>query len=328
MATYQKRGKRWRAIVRKGGKSLSRSFDSKADAKTWAGEQEAEIARGTFADRRELKDRTLGTDLPKYPEEVGAQGTKRRTLERMGRELADTRLLGLTPRAVIEYARRRKALGRDPATVEQDVIYLRTFWHYAQTVWELPLPENPVTIARHQMQHEGLTAAPKERNRRLSNAEHYTLLGYFRGHWMADVIDFAILTAMRAGEIVRITWADLDEDKRLVTIRDRKHPRYKAGNDQDIPLLGEAWDIVQRQPKTDARIFPYARQTISNTFARACRELDIGGLRFHDLRHEGISRLFEQGYRIEQVSLISGHRDWAQLRRYTNLRPESLHNGP
>jgi len=57
-----------------------------------------------------------------------------------------------------------------------------------------------------------------------------------------------------------------------------------------------------------------------------CRELKIEDLHFHDLRHEGTSRLFEAGFSIEQVSLVTGHKDWKMLRRYTHLKPEALHN--
>ena len=54
-------------------------------------------------------------------------------------------------------------------------------------------------------------------------------------------------------------------------------------------------------------------------------ELKIEDLHFHDLRHEGTSRLFEAGFSIEQVALVTGHKDWKMLRRYTHLKPEHLH---
>jgi site-specific recombinase XerD len=54
-------------------------------------------------------------------------------------------------------------------------------------------------------------------------------------------------------------------------------------------------------------------------------KLQIIDLHFHDLRHEATSRLFEAGLTIEQVPLVTGHKDWKMLRRYTQLRPESLH---
>lgn len=54
-------------------------------------------------------------------------------------------------------------------------------------------------------------------------------------------------------------------------------------------------------------------------------KLRINDLHFHDLRHEATSRLFEQGYQIQEVAIVTGHRSWDMLKRYTQLRPESLH---
>ena len=129
---------------------------------------------------------------------------------------------------------------------------------------------------------------------------------------------------MRRGEICSIKWADLDEAKQMVMIRDRKHPRQKQGNDEWVPLLGDAWKIVKRQPREDERIFPIHPQTLSKYFKEAREAQGIGDLRLHDMRHEGTSRLFEQGYAIQQVALVTGHKKWETLKRYTNLKPESL----
>jgi integrase len=99
-----------------------------------------------------------------------------------------------------------------------------------------------------------------------------------------------------------------------------------------VPLLAatgyDAEAILREQGHITGdqmRIFPYAPDSISTAFRRACRELEIEDLRFHDLRHEATSRLFEAGFTIEQVALVTGHKDWKNLRRYTNLRPEALH---
>jgi integrase len=142
----------------------------------------------------------------------------------------------------------------------------------------------------------------------------------------ADVVRFAVLTAMRRGEIVRLRWADVDATKRLVLVRDRKHPRRKAGNDEWIPLLGDAWPLLQRQPRGDGElIFPLHEQTLSKYFRWACQALAIPDLHFHDLRHDGTSRLFEAGYQVQQVALVTGHKSWNMLKRYTQLKPEDLH---
>jgi integrase len=104
---------------------------------------------------------------------------------------------------------------------------------------------------------------------------------------------------MRLDEIFRVTWGDLNEEAKLLTIRDRKDPRLKRGNDQEIPLLSltglDAFAIIQEQRPDhlhpDGRIFPYGKRTATAAFARACNKLGIEDLRFHDLRHEGTSRL-------------------------------------
>jgi integrase len=76
----------------------------------------------------------------------------------------------------------------------------------------------------------------------------------------------------------------------------------------------------------DDRIFPYSHKSAGTAFTRACRDLDIEDLHFHDLCHEGTSRLFEAGFAIQRVALVTGHKDWKMLRRYTHLKPESLHD--
>ena len=72
-------------------------------------------------------------------------------------------------------------------------------------------------------------------------------------------------------------------------------------------------------PRNSERIFPFTTDAISANFTRACRLLGIEDLHFHDLRHEGISRLFEMGWTIPQVASVSGHRSWQSLKRYTHL---------
>jgi integrase len=117
-------------------------------------------------------------------------------------------------------------------------------------------------------------------------------------------------------------------------IRNRKDPRRKKGNDQRIPLLDvsgyDACKIIEEQARfsniREGRIFPYNGRSVGTAFRRQCRELKIDDLHFHDLRHEGTSRLFEAGFSIEQVALVTGHKDWKMLRRYTHLKPETLHS--
>ena len=130
----------------------------------------------------------------------------------------------------------------------------------------------------------------------------------------------------------RIEWTDVDLQRKLVTVRDRKDPRRKDGNHQKVPLLNltgfDDWTILLEQKiitRGVGRVFPHNGKSVGAAFRRVCQELKIEDLHFHDLRHEGTSRLFEAGLSIERVALVTGHKDWRMLRRYTNLKREDLH---
>lgn len=124
----------------------------------------------------------------------------------------------------------------------------------------------------------------------------------------------------------------MDASNRTVIVRDRKDPRHKTGNDQKVPLLDvtgyDAMALLEAQKaacSSRGRIFPYNARSVGTAFRRTCRALGIPDIHFHDLRHEGTSRLFEAGLDIPRVALVTGHKDWKMLRRYTNLSPSDLH---
>jgi integrase len=193
-------------------------------------------------------------------------------------------------------------------------------------------------MARIALKRLGLIGKGQERDRRPTDDELRRLVTYFDTNPrqtipLGRIIEFAVATAMRQDEIVRVCWSDVDWRTRMLTIRDRKDPREKRGNDQRIPLFAangyDAWLIVGEQRKLikrgQDRIFPFNGKSVGTAFHRACKDLGIDDLTFHDLRHEGTSRLFEAGLAIHQVALVTGHRDWKMLRRYTHLKPEALH---
>ncbi len=104
-------------------------------------------------------------------------------------------------------------------------------------------------------------------------------------------------------------------------VRDMKNPGEKIGNDVLCNLPPEALrKVINSMQKRCEEIFPYSGDTIGTNFTRACQLLDIVDLHLHDLRHDGISRLFEIGGNIPQVAAVSGHRSWSSLKRYTHLR--------
>ena len=98
------------------------------------------------------------------------------------------------------------------------------------------------------------------------------------------------------------------------------NPGEKIGNDVWCDLPEEALSIIKAMPKVADQIFPYTTDAVGAAFTRACQLLDIKDLHFHDLRHDGVSRLFELGFNIPHVAAVSGHRSWISLKRYTHLR--------
>lgn len=327
MAVIERRGKKWRALVRvKGHASASRTFSGRKAAEDWAKAAEDALRAGAAMPG---DTPTLAALIDRYVKEVGrfkpVSDTKRGNLRRWAETLGDREVSSLTGADILAHVGGREA---GPATMNMELGFLAEVLAAGRSLWGLTIPD-VVAAARPTLRRTGAIGKPQERDRRPTAWELEQLAAFYRFHLgktpMRDLVPFAIATAMRLGEIVRLRWADYRPgDKPMVLVRDRKDPRNKAGNDQWIPLLNGAAEIIDRQPKGEL-IFPYKADSVSAAFRRACERLQIVDLHFHDLRHEGTSRLFEQGYSIEQVALVTGHRDWKSLKRYTNLRPESLH---
>lgn len=337
MASILKIGSSWRAqIRRKGHKNITETFPTKAAAQQWARKIESEIDNQKYQDGRGLADITLSQLIDRYIEEISIEKpfgkNKSAVLASLKRSLGDLPLSDLTDDRLTKHIleRRREAGG---VTISIELTYLGGVLKTARQLWKIPVSIEPVTSARANMGHLGISTKSKERTRRPTADEIKRLCDYFDTRSalpMRDIIEFAIETAMRLSEIMRLRWIDLNEKDRTIIIRDRKHPTQKQGNDQEVPLLGKAFMIAMRQLRPDvvdeeSRLFPYRAETVSSIFPRACNRLKIEDLHFHDFRHEGVSRLFEQGYTIEQVALVSGHRDWKMLARYTQIRAKDLH---
>lgn len=335
MASITQTGTRsWRVLIRrKGHKALCRTFKTEKEARAFARRAEADIKAGRTVSAggltvaravetfRELRDTGKRPIAPASNEEY------------MLRHLADPDGIGgvpvdrLTPQRIAEWCRLRADDGAGPYTVGMELSKLATVLKYAAISLHTTLPD-VVAAARPLLEYSGLVGPGKARERRPSPDELARVLDQLSPQ-MGDVVLFAIATAMRRAEICRIRWADLDAGRRLVLVRDRKHPRRTAGNHQWVPLTDragiDAWTIAERQPRDGERIFPLSTEFISDSFAAACRAAGVADLHFHDLRHEATSRLFEAGMTIEQVAIVTGHSDWRNLRRYTNLKPESVH---
>lgn len=330
MASISKIDGKWRALIRrKGHKPISKRFDTKAKAAEWARGIEVQIDAGQVP---KLPSAVTIASLIQTYRQMRAEtrpimdtSNEHYVLKQLTKNLGELRAEAMTVEDLVGWATRRRDEGAGPYTVNCDLSKLGTVVRYAGS----GLPD-VIGAARPKLSYLGLIGGGGRRERRPTEDELTRVLAWLeaeKGRPFSEFVLFGVLTAMRRGEIALILWSDVDEEKKMVLVRDRKDPRKKVGNDQWVPLLGQAWDVLQRQPREEGepRIFPRHPQTITKYFTEACAVLGIPDLHLHDMRHEGTSRLFEEGFEIQEVALVTGHKDWRHLRRYTNLKPESLH---
>lgn len=331
MGSIINRDGRWRALVRrKGHAAQCRTFATQTEAKAWVRRTEAlldgagpAVVQGdgvTVAELlrayRKLRDqaRPIADDSTEH--------YQLRTLERLLGPFVAARL---TPDDLVGFAAARRDEGAGPYTINMDVSKLGTVLRYAAASLRISLPDI-VGSARPLLTHLRLIGGGGRRERRPTDDELQRILAHLAaeyGQVYGDAVAFCACTAMRRGEVCALRRSDLDAATRCATVA-RKHPR-KGKVVQVVPVVGEGWDIAARQPESaDGRVFPVHEQTLSKYFRQTCQALSIPDLHLHDLRHEGTSRLFEAGYSVPEVALVTGHRSLAHLSRYTNLRPQDV----
>jgi integrase len=338
VASIVKIGARWRALVRKGGHTQCKTFGTRGAAKSWARTVETEIDELKSAGKMQPRGITVADLIDRYTREIGPikpwGRSKSADLERLRNgELGATMASSLDHTNLFNYFKKQRDKGAGPVVIASLVGYLVGVIETASTVWRLAVPLDTVKDVRDSLKKLGMIRKSEKRERRVTDAEIKLLLPHLTRRVtplpLEDIVWFCLASAMRISEVCRLEWADLNETDRTIRIRDRKHPTAKQGNHQIVPLLNatghDAFEIVTRQPKNDRRIFPANPETIGDYFTRAVQDSGIEDLHLHDLRHEAISRLFEAGYQIHEVSIVSGHRDWSMLKRYTHLRAVDLH---
>lgn len=330
MASVTQVNGKWRALVRrKGHKSQCKTFRTKAQAEGWARQREDELDSGLV--QPGLGDLTMAKVFKAYEKlrdesrPIADTSNEHYMLKALKRGLGDQRVATLTPQHLVNYATMRREEGAGPYTINMDVSKLGTVMRYAGAALGVALPDI-VGAARPLLTHLRLIGGGGKRERRPTEDELQRVLAQLhakRGLIYAEAVAFAACSAMRRGEVCAVLRAEIDPVTHIVPIW-RKHPR-KGKVLERVPLIGEAWDIAARQPKSeDGRLFPLHPGTLSKYFTEACQALAIPDLHLHDMRHEGTSRLFEAGYAIQEAALVTGHKDWRNLKRYTNLKPEDL----
>jgi integrase len=304
----------------------TKTFDRKQAASAWVARRETELREPGAMERINAVDPTLAEVIDRYVDEskrkIGRTKTQvLRTIKTF--DIADMKCSTITSADIVSFAH---ALKVAPQTVGNYLSHLAAIFAVARPAWGYPLDQQVMKDAFVVAKKMGLTAKGRQRERRPTIEELDQLMDHFGvvsarrpgSLPMQRIIPFAIFSTRRQEEIVRIRWQDYDGSR--VMVRDMKHPGDKAGNDIWCDLPPEALAIIDSMLRTDERIFPYSTDAISTAFTRACHVLGIDDLHFHDLRHEGVSRLFEIGWNIPQVAKVSGHRSWSSLKRYEHMR--------
>jgi integrase len=338
MASILERDGRWRALVRKAGTVKCETFSTRVAAKKWAARVEAELEELRASGIMQPKGLSVGDLIDRYIAELYPKKrwgrSKTADLARIKKDLGSIAAGQLNARHIVENFEQRSDEGAGPVTISAQAGYLVGVLKYARSMWFLDVPVQAAQDARNTLKANDLVGKSQQRERRVSDAEIAQVIEAMQNENgvipYPSIIKFALASGMRISEICRLRWVDLNENDKTIIIRDRKDPKKKIGNDQTVPLLNatgfDAFAVAVAQPRGSQRIFPYSEKTVSTMFTRAVAKLsDIEDLHLHDIRHEAISRLFEAGYRIEQVALVSGHKDWKMLKRYTHVKAADLH---
>ena len=336
MATFRKRSGSWQALVKKKGfGQIGRTFETKAEAETWAKIVESEMVRGVFVTRNEAENTTLSEALDRYEREVipakkGALQESSRIRIWKRTPLAKRFLASIQGKDIAAWRDERLKIV-SPKTVCLELALLSHVFMIAVNEWGMAGLVNPVQQVRK-------PKLPQGRDRRLRPGELEKITDASDSPVLADILHFAVETGMRRSELAGMTWDLVDLKKRTVTLPDTKN-----GEKRIVPLSTEACRILSDLPRRlNGKVLGMAPDSITQAFIRAlsrarkayeqeCEEKGqkpdpsfLADLTFHDLRHEATSRFFEKGLNPMQVAAITGHKTLQMLKRYTHLKAEDL----
>lgn len=335
MATYKKRGDGWQARVRrKPHAAITRTFPRKAEAERWAADTEAAILAGRYQDQRQAQRMRMlelctwyrATILPNRSE-TNTDAYKLKSLEAYFGPMG---VLDVTPWTCVDYAKHRLAAGFAGDTVRRELGLLSDVFTTAQAFGYVAIAANPVTAAYAIMRKLRTLPPPVERERRLRAGEEALIMDAVTDSNIQEVVAFALIEPLREGELQRMRRDHINWAAGTLRVWKSKTDWMTGKQGRTVPLLPRAREILQRQPlRLDGSVWGFTRaDTMGQAFRRLRDQVGIQGLRFHDLRHEATSRLFDghwgRQFSMQEVAVFTGHRDWKSLKRYTHPDPAQI----
>lgn len=319
MATIRKKGDyQWHCqIRRKDFPNQTKTFETKADAELWAATIESEMGRGVFRPSPEAENTSLRECLERYLSEiVPLKKSNNREISKVNiikrHDIANKAMAAIRGADIATY-RDKRGHSVAAATVGRELAVISHIFNVARKEWGMESLSNPVEAVRK-------PKLPKSRDRRLEPGELDRLLETTESLELGTIVLLALETAMRRSEIAGLLRKNVNLLKRTLVLPDTKN-----GESRTVPLSSRAVELLSSMPtRISGRVFGMAPDSITQAFDRACERAGIDDLRFHDLRHEAASRLFEKGLNPMEVASITGHKTLQMLKRYTHLRAEDL----
>ena len=320
MASIRKKNGKWHVQIRRlGQRSINKSFLYKKEAETWIRAIERELDSGCeIIDRSILTTTSLSDMMKRYRDTITIH--KRRCkietycINAFLRHKCSTLMLSeITSKTFAKY-RDERLNDVTPSTLHREFTIYKHAFQVAINEWDIPLGSNPLLKVK-------LPKYDDKRSRRLETGEFDIMMNYCKNHQqleLLNVIILAIETGMRRGELLSVTKEHFNCEVRTLYI-----PLTKTGHPRTIPLTSKAVSIVNNL-EPDQLVYSKSTEGFMSAWQRLIKRTGIVDLRLHDLRHEAISRFFEMGLSVPEVALISGHRDYRMLQRYTHLKPEQV----
>ena len=322
----RKRNGRYQVQVRRlGYKLISKTFAQKSDGLTWGRQVEVQLEQKRYKDISNASKTTLKSVLERHLAErmklVRAPKKERARFNTICKsKIVDKFLSELTPSNFAEYRDKRIEEGAAAATVIRELSFMSVAISKAIKIYNCWIPEHPIKNS----------IRPKEappRNRRLEDDEYDRLKEYCKGapkfkkpspYW-CDAIDFTIESALRLNELLSLKWKNISMVTKTMKI-EAKHT--KTNTERTVPLTPKALQVLQKIPRSiDGRVFPMSINNFNRGWRAICKNANITGLRWHDLRREACSRLLEQGLSISEVQMFTGHKTVSLM-----LKTYSAHN--
>lgn len=333
--------------------SESRTFGKKSLAAEWIKKREAEIEQHPeiLTQGRKHTVPTLKEAVEKYIAEANSMGRSKK----FGLLFITSFAIGQKPITRIsrtDYAEhirlRREGSPKEgikpisASTALQELQYIRTVLKHAFYVWNIPVSWQELDFAAEGLAGAKIIGKSKRRDRLPTNGELQALTDFFYRRWqhprhsnhvpMHLIMWLAIYTCRREGEISRLLLDDYHPQTAEWLMRDVKHPDGSEGNHKWFTVPAAALPVIDALLEAETRrrmltcngiansLVPISGKTVGTAFQRACKVLGIADLRFHDLRHEGATRLAEDGLTVPQIQKITLHDSWGSLQRYVNTR--------